>query len=71
MISGFLDLGLTLDGIARMCKTLGRQAVYLLELAWSCHDYADALLKRPSTGSGRAGVGDQAMSLLEESVGIC
>ncbi len=40
------------------------------ELAWICHDYAEALLQRPSTGSGRAAFADQgkAMTLLEDAL---
>jgi DNA-binding CsgD family transcriptional regulator len=48
-----------------------RRAGYRPELAWSCCDYAEALL-RPSTGSGRAAPGDRekAMSLLGEALAI-
>ena len=48
-----------------------RKAGYRPELAWTCCDYADALL-HPSTGSGRAAPGDRAkaMALLDEALAI-
>ncbi len=42
-----------------------RKAGYRPELAWSCHDYAETLLKRDTT-SDRT----KAMSLLDESLAI-
>ena len=48
-----------------------RDAGYQPELAWTCHDYAEALL-RPSNSSGRADPGnrEKASSLLDESLAI-
>ena len=48
--------------------TYCRNAGYKPELAWSCCDYGDLLLAGahgPSTGSGRTGRGDRAITLLE------
>ena len=42
-----------------------RQAGYRTELAWSCHDYADALLQRNERGDR-----EKAISLLDESLAI-
>ncbi len=42
-----------------------RKAGYRPELAWSCCDYADALLKRNNPGDG-----EKAMPLLGESLAI-
>ena len=50
-----------------------RKARYRPELAWTCCDYADALLQRhSSTGSERTDAGDRekAVSLLDESLAI-
>ena len=50
-----------------------RKARYRPELAWTCCDYADALLQRhSSTGSKRTDAGDRekAVSLLDESLAI-
>ena len=55
----------------------GRKAGYRPELAWTCHDYADALLERFSSDARRGGSrtaltdGDfKATSLLDESLAI-
>ena len=52
--------------------TFCRKAGYRPELAWTCHDYADCLLRRASTSSARTDTGDRvkAMSLLDESLAI-
>lgn len=42
-----------------------RKAGYRPDLAWTCHDYADALLKR-----GKSGDHEKATSLLDESLAI-
>ncbi len=42
-----------------------RQAGYRPELAWTCHDYADALLQRKERGDR-----EKATSLLDESLAI-
>ena len=49
-----------------------RKAGYRPELAWTCFDYADALLQRASAGSAQVRRGDRekAMSLLRESIAI-
>jgi DNA-binding CsgD family transcriptional regulator len=49
-----------------------RKAGYRPELAWSYHDYAEALLQRASTSSARTVSGDRekAMSLLDEAFSI-
>ena len=49
-----------------------RKAGYLPELAWTCHDYAEALLQCPSTGSGPAVSDDRdkTIYLLEEALAI-
>ena len=43
---------------------------YRPELAWTCCDYADTLLRRASTSSARADDREKAMSLLDESLAI-
>jgi ATP/maltotriose-dependent transcriptional regulator MalT len=52
--------------------TFCRKAGYRPELAWSCHDYAEARLQRASTSSARTVSGDRekAMSLLDEAFSI-
>ena len=45
--------------------TFCRKAGYRPELAWSCHDYADGLLRREARGDR-----EKAMSLLDESLAI-
>ena len=47
-----------------------RRAGYRPELAWTCCDYADALLQRASTSSVRTDDRQKAMSLLDESLSI-
>ncbi len=45
--------------------TFCRKVGYRPELAWTCCDYADALLQRNGDGDGQ-----KAMSLLDESLAI-
>ena len=50
-----------------------RRAGYRPELAWTCCDYADALLQRASTSSARTESEEdraKAMSLLDEALAI-
>ena len=49
-----------------------RKGGYRPALAWTCCDYADALLQRASADSAKAGTDDRAkaMSLLDESLSI-
>ncbi|HEU0020248.1 MAG TPA: AAA family ATPase [Dehalococcoidia bacterium] len=47
-----------------------RQAGYRPELAWTCYDYADCLLARPSTSSAPAEDRPRAMSLLDEALTV-
>ncbi len=79
-ISGDRILGLLAQTMGQLDKAVQhfedalafcRQAGYRPELAWTCCDYAEALL-RPSAGSGRADSANRtkAMSLLEEALAI-
>ncbi len=57
---GNLDLAaIHFDDAMAFCRKAG----YRPELAWTCHDYADALLQR-----GGPGDLDQAMSLIDDSL---
>ena len=49
-----------------------RKAGWRPELAWTCHDYADALLQRASASSAQVRHGDRgkAIGLLDESLAI-
>ena len=67
-------LGLLSQTMGNLCQAVGhfedaltfcREAGYRPELAWTCHDYADALLQRND-----AGAREKAVSLLDESLFI-
>ncbi len=47
-----------------------RKAGYRPNLAWTCFDYAEALLQRASTSSARTDDRQKAMSLLDEALAI-
>ena len=74
-------LGLLANTVGQFEKAVGhfedaialcRKAGYRPQLAWTCHDYAEMLLRRDSPGSAQAGPVDRekGMALLEEALSI-